>query len=81
MLSQMIVLYDRFLTLFPSTWAGPISLILLVVVVGFIWHAIRKSGVWLLLAIVLIPTLIPILKGLGQAILTIVRSLLERASI
>lgn len=81
MLAKLIDLFDMFLRLFPTAWHGPISLLLLLAVAGTIWHALRKSGAWLLLAIFLMPTLIPILKGLGQAILILLQSLLERASL
>lgn len=81
MLAKLIDYYDLFLALFPATWHGPISLLLLLAVAGTIWHAIRKSGLWLVLAVVLVPTLIPILKGVGVGLLTLLKLLFERASL
>ena len=81
MVSQLIGYYDQLLNLFPTAWHGPISLFLLLAVAGTIWHILRKSGLWLVLLVVLVPTLIPILRDIGKALLEIIRLLLERANI
>jgi hypothetical protein len=81
MVGQIIGYYDQFLNLFPMNWHGPISLILLLAIAGTIWHIVRKSGLWLVLLIVLVPALIPVLRDIGKTLIEILKVLLERANI
>lgn len=80
MIGQLFTYYDQFLSLFPTTWHGPISLLLLIAICGTIWHALRKSGLWLILLVILVPTLVPIVRDLGKALIEILKFLLERAT-
>ena len=81
MIGQIVGYYDQFLNLFPMNWHGPISLLLLLALAGTIWHIIRKSGIWLVLLVILVPALIPILRDIGKALIEIFKLLLERAGI
>ena len=81
MVTQLITYYDQFLNLFPANWHGPISLILLLAIAGTIWHVLRKSGLWLILLIVLVPALVPVLKDIGKTLIEIMKLLLARAGI
>lgn len=80
MIERILTTYDTFIQQFPLDWHGPISLILTLAVAGAIWHALRKSGLWLLALIILVPALVPTLRGVGQFLIELLKSLLDRAS-
>lgn len=80
-LNVLVARYDSVLILLPIAWRGPASLIVVLVLAGLIWHAIQKSGLWLILILVLVPALIPALRGVGQGLILLLKALLERANI
>ncbi len=80
MLATLLSSYDKLLASFPADWQGPISLILTLALAGAIWHVVKKSGLWLILLLVLVPALIPTLKGVGQFVIQLLKELLSRAA-
>lgn len=80
-LTALIARYDQLLGLISEEWRGPTSLAVLLILAGTIWHVIRKSGIWLALLVILIPALLPPLKGVGEGLLFLARALLERAKL
>ncbi len=80
MVTTILHYYALFLALFPASWHGPISLILTLALAGAIWQVLRKSGVWLLLLIVLIPALIPTLREVATTVIELLKALLGQAS-
>lgn len=81
LLTTIITRYDQALLSLPEAWRGPISFLLLLALAGAIWHVLRRSGLWLVLLIVLVPALIPALRGVGQGILFLFQALFERSNL
>lgn len=77
----LITRYDQALLSLPDEWRGPASLILVLAIAGGIWHAIRKSGLWLALLVFLVPALVPTLRNVGIFVIALLRALVDRASL
>lgn len=79
MISTILHFYGLFLGFFPANWHGPISLLLTLLIASAIWQVLRKSGVWLLLLLILVPALIPVVQDVARAIIELLRALLTQA--
>lgn len=78
MLDQLISLYSQFLSLFPPELHFWVSLIIFVVLVFWLLDLVKRSLLWLVLLIILLPASIPILRQILEGILSFLRFLVEK---
>ncbi len=77
-LNSVLSIYDQFLSNFPESVHGIISLVLAGFLVLGIYKVLRKQLVYLILLVVLLPASVPILKNIWEQILTLVKFLLSQ---
>lgn len=75
MLAEIQAIYTKFLDFFPVFFHPCISLILGIVLVISIFQVLKKNLVWLIVLIILLPASIPILKGVLQGLLKLLKFL------
>lgn len=69
-------IYQNFLNYFPEFWHPFISVALAVFFVYSIFQVLKKNFIFLIVLVVLLPASIPILKGVIEVLLYIVKYLL-----
>ncbi len=74
-LAQIETLYVRFLSNFPPQFQPYVSIILGVVLFISIVQVLRKEFIWLIFLVVLLPASVPILKGVAQVIIDLLKLL------
>lgn len=67
-LQQIFHLYTQFVSVFPAEYQWIISLVVVLAVASFLWNLIRKNLVWIVLAIVIFPGILPVLKNLFDSL-------------
>lgn len=75
MLEQIQNVYNSFLGNFPPEFHPYISIILGVVLFVSIVQVLRKQFIWLILLVILLPASVPILKGIAQALIDLLKFL------
>lgn len=70
-------LYYQFLSVFPPVLHPFISIALAVFLVYSIIQVIRRDFIYIIALIILLPASIPILKSLGQALVQLIKFLLN----
>lgn len=78
-LDQVYVLYNQFLSYFPSGLHGLVSLVLAGLIVVGVIKVIKKDFVYLILLLVLVPASLPILKSIWQSLSNIIKFLLTKS--
>jgi hypothetical protein len=76
-----MLLYDRFLSVFPPALHFWISLLLFLVIVFWVLDLVKKNLIWLILLIVLLPASIPLLRQIFLGVLQFLRFLLGQAGV
>lgn len=74
-LTQIQDIYNKFLGYFPAEFHPYISLILGVVLFISIVQVLRKEFIWLIFLVVLLPASVPILKGIAEVIIDVLKYL------
>lgn len=74
-LAEVQVLYSRFLSYFPLEFQPYVSLILGVILFLSIVQVLRKQFVWLIFLVVLLPASVPILRGIAEVIIDLLKYL------
>ena len=75
---QIYTIYNQFLSYFPPSLHGIISLGLAALIVIAIFKVVKKDFVYLILLIVLVPASLPILKTIWQSLSNIIKFLLTK---
>lgn len=73
MLNQIIQLYQSFLNLFPPGLHFWISLAIFLVLVFWVLDLVKRSLVWLILLVILVPASIPLLRQIVDGLLRFLR--------
>lgn len=81
MLQTILRDYALILSWFPTAWHGPISLILTLLIAGGIWQVLRKNGIWLVLLLILVPALIPTAHDVALTVISLLKALINQASV
>lgn len=55
--------YGNFIDKFPEQYQWVISLIIMLLVANFLWQLIKRNWLWIVLAVLLFPGILPILKN------------------
>lgn len=65
---KIYIAYNQFVNKFPEEYQWLVSLIIIVMVLVGLLHLVRKSLIWIILAIVLFPGILPVLKNLFDSL-------------
>jgi uncharacterized membrane protein YqaE (UPF0057 family) len=76
-MSEIQNLYLTFLSYFPSSVHGVVSLVLAALLVYAIFKTLKKDFIYLIVLVILLPASIPILQGVWQAVLGLLKFLLS----
>jgi len=71
-------LYETFLSIFPANYHGIISVILAILLVYSIFKVLQKEFIWLIVLIILLPASIPILINIWEAIVEMLKFLINK---
>jgi hypothetical protein len=77
-MDQIFSIYEQFLSYFPSSIHGFISLGLAVLFVIGIIKVLKRQFIYLILLIILLPASIPILQNIWESLVTVVKFLLTK---
>ncbi|MBX4204876.1 MAG: hypothetical protein KW788_01650 [Candidatus Doudnabacteria bacterium] len=77
-MDQIISIYKQFLSFFPGSIHGIVSLVLAVLIVYSIYKVLKHNFIWLILLIILLPASQPILKNIWDSAVNLVKFLLTR---
>jgi hypothetical protein len=78
MMDQIISIYNQFLSFFPSSVHGVVSLVLAIMIIYSIFKVLKHNFIWLILLIILLPASQPILKSIWEGALNLVKFLLTK---
>ena len=70
-------LYAQFLNIFPASLHPFISIALAVFLVYSLIQVVRKDFIYIIVLVVLLPASIPILKGVGESVVQLIKFLLN----
>jgi hypothetical protein len=77
-MDQIISIYNQFLSFFPSSVHGVVSLVLAIMIIYSIFKVLKHNFIWLILLIILLPASQPILKSIWEGALNLVKFLLTK---
>lgn len=77
-MSQILSIYNQFLSYFPANLHGLVSLGLAVLIVIGIIKVIRRDFIYIILLIVLLPASVPILQNIWESLSNIIKFLLQK---
>jgi hypothetical protein len=77
-MDQIISIYGQFLSFFPSSIHGVVSLVLAILIIYSIFKVLKHNFIYLILLVILLPASQPILKNLWQGAVNLVKFLLTR---
>jgi hypothetical protein len=60
--------YHGFIVIFPEQYQWVVSLILVLAIATFLFNLIKKNWLWLILAAVLFPGILPLLKNIFDSL-------------
>jgi len=73
---QIIIIYNQFISIFPTNFRWIISLVIFIVLVKWTIDLVKQNLIWLILLIILLPASIPILKSIFEGLLAFLGYLL-----
>lgn len=65
---KIYIAYNQFVSKFPEEYQWLVSLIIIIMVLVGLLHLVRKSLIWIILAIILFPGILPVLKNLFDSL-------------
>jgi len=71
-------LYSQFINIFPVGIQPIVSIAMAVFLVYSVVQVVKRNFIYLILLVILLPASVPILKGVWEGILAIIRFLLGR---
>ncbi len=77
-MDQIMGIYNQFLSYFPQSLHGVVSLALAILIVIGIIKVIRKDFIYIILLVVLLPASLPILKNIWASLSAIIKFLLTK---
>jgi len=77
-MDQIVSIYNQFLSFFPTSTHGVVSLILAILIVYSIFKVLKHNFIWLILLVILLPASQPILKSIWEAAVNLVKFLLTK---
>lgn len=78
MIDQIFSIYAQFLSYFPERFHWAVSLVLAVLIVLAVYKIVKKNFIYLVLLIVLLPASAPILRGVWDSVVGLVKFLLTK---
>lgn len=77
-MNEIQSLYLQFINIFPAGVRPIVSIVMAVFLVYSVVQVVKRNFIYLILLVVLLPASVPILKGVWEGILIIIRFLLGR---
>ena len=77
-MDQILSIYNQFLSYFPPSLHGVVSLALAVLIAIGIIKVIRRDFIYIILLVVLLPASVPIMKNIWESISGIIKFLLTK---
>ena len=71
-------IYDQFLSYFPHSLHGAISIVLVAILIIAIYKVLKRQLVYIILLVILLPASVPILRNIWTQLLEIFQFLLSR---
>lgn len=65
---RVITTYQSFIDRFPPEYQWLVSLVIGLAVAAFLWNLVRKNWLWIILAIVLFPGILPVLQNIFNSL-------------
>lgn len=75
-MTEIQSLYLQFLNYFPKSFQPIVSVVLAVFLVYSVFQVVKRNFIFLIVLVVLLPASVPILKGVVDAIVLLVKFLL-----
>ena len=75
-MDQIFSIYNQFLSYFPASLHGVVSIVLAVVIAIAIFKVVKREFIYIILLIVLLPASVPILKNIWESVVTVIKFLL-----
>lgn len=60
---RIFVAYNALLDKIPEPYQWVVSLVVILAIINFAWRLIRRNWLWIVLAVVMFPGLLPVLKN------------------
>lgn len=77
-LNQIYSIYYQFLSYFPETYHGIVSLVLAGLLVLAIYKVIKRNFVFIIVLVLLLPQAVPILKTVWTSVVELLQFLIKR---
>lgn len=68
MFERVMDAYNAFVQMFPEQFQWVVSLIILLAVATFLFKLIKKNWLWIVLAVILFPGILPVLKNIFDSL-------------
>lgn len=78
MMDEITSIYNQFLSNFPQSIHGMVSLVLAVLIVVAVFKVIKRNFVYLILLVILLPASKPILLSIWEGAVNLVKFLLTK---
>ena len=65
---RIFALYGEFISIFPEKYQWVISIIIILAIAAFLWNLIKKNWIWIILAIIIFPGILPILQNIFNSL-------------
>ena len=65
---RIFVAYNNLLDKVPEPYQWIVSLVIILALINFAWRMIKHNWIWIVLAIVLFPGLVPVLKNIFDSL-------------
>ena len=77
-MDQLFSIYNQFLSYFPASFRGIVSLGLAVLIAVAIFKVLKRQFIYIVLLVVLLPASVPILKNIWESLVNIFKFLLTK---
>jgi len=77
-MEQFFAWYDKLVAVFNPSYQWLISLVLIIIIIAILWRLIKKTYLFLILLIILVPASLPILRNFFLGLLEFIRQLAAR---
>jgi hypothetical protein len=78
MISEIYSIYNQFLNIFPQQLHWAVSLVLAAFLVLAIFQTLKRNFIWIILLVILLPASLPILHGVWEGALEIIKFLITK---
>lgn len=77
-MDQLLSIYNQFLSFFPSSFHGIVSLLLAILLIVAVFKILKRNFIYIIVLVILLPASIPILKNIWESAVELVKFLLTK---